>query len=257
MKLEHEFTVPATLDEAWAVLLDVEKVAPCMPGATLTSVDGDDFTGTVKVKVGPIQVTYKGQAKFVEKDDAAHRVVIEASGKEARGSGTAAATVTANLRADGSKTVAHVVTDLNITGRPAQFGRGVMADVGAKLIGQFADCLADELGGGGAPVAGAGGTTVAAPTAPSASSSASSKGSDTVPVETGATAPLPPTSAATPEAAPAPATPLPPRPASPPRKSAEAIDLLDVAGGSIAKRVAPVAIVLLLLLLVIRRRRKH
>ena len=253
MKLEHEFTVPATLDEAWAVLLDVEKVAPCMPGATLTSVDGDDFTGTVKVKVGPIQVTYKGQAKFVEKDDAAHRVVIEASGKEARGSGTAAATVTANLRADGGKTVAHVVTDLNITGRPAQFGRGVMADVGAKLIGQFADCLADELGGGGATAPGAGETTVAAPTAAAASSSET----DTVPVETGATAPLPPTSAATPEAAPAPATPLPPRPSTPPRKSAEAIDLLDVAGGSIAKRVAPVAIVLVLLLLIIRRRHKH
>jgi carbon monoxide dehydrogenase subunit G len=257
MKLEHEFTVPATLDEAWAVLLDVEKVAPCMPGATLTSVDGDDFTGTVKVKVGPIQVTYKGQAKFVDKDDAAHRVVIEASGKEARGSGTAAATVTANLRADGDKTVAHVVTDLNITGRPAQFGRGVMADVGAKLIGQFADCLADELGGGGAPAGGgadSAGSTVAAPTA---ASGASSEDGDTVPVETAATAPLPPTSAATPQAAPAPATPLPPRPPAPPRKSAEAIDLLDVAGGSIAKRVAPVALLLLVLVLFIRRRRRH
>lgn len=254
MKLEHEFTVPATLDEAWAVLLDVEKVAPCMPGATLTSVDGDDFTGTVKVKVGPIQVTYKGQAKFVEKDDAAHRVVIEASGKEARGSGTAAATVTANLTAAGSQTKAHVVTDLNITGRPAQFGRGVMADVGAKLIGQFADCLADELGGGGAGAGSAAGTTTAAPTATSASASAN-KGA--VPVETTTTAPLPPTSAATPEAAPAPATPLPPpRQATPPRKSAEAIDLLDVAGGSIAKRVAPVAIVLLILFLLIRRRRR-
>lgn len=251
MKLEHEFTVPATLDEAWAVLLDVEKVAPCMPGATLTSVDGDDFTGTVKVKVGPIQVTYKGQAKFVEKDDAAHRVVIEASGKEARGSGTAAATVTANLTAAGSQTKAHVVTDLNITGRPAQFGRGVMADVGAKLIGQFADCLADELGGGAAGTGSAAGTTTAAPTATSASAN-----SGAVPVETTATAPLPPTSAATPEAAPAPATPLPPpRQATPPRKSAEAIDLLDVAGGSIAKRVAPVAIVLLILFLILRRRR--
>ena len=141
MKLEHEFTVPASVDEAWAVLLDVEKVAPCMPGATLTSVDGDNFTGTVKVKVGPIQVTYKGQASFVEKDDAAHRVVIEASGKEARGSGTAAATVTAVLTAEGGKTKASVVTDLNITGRPAQFGRGVMADVGAKLIGHGSDAI--------------------------------------------------------------------------------------------------------------------
>src|SRR3954467_12395099 len=181
MKLEHDFTVPAPVDEAWKALLDVEKVAPCMPGATLTSVDGDDFTGTVKVKVGPIQVTYKGQARFVEKDDAAHRVVIEASGKEARGSGTAAATVTAVLTAAGDRTRAEVVTDLNITGRPAQFGRGVMADVGAKLIGQFADCLAEEWAGG-TPA----GSTGPEPTAPSAAATTSAA----EPVETTSTAPL-------------------------------------------------------------------
>src|SRR4051812_3522173 len=190
MKLEHDFTVPAPVDEAWKALLDVEKVAPCMPGAALTSVDGDDFTGTVKVKVGPIQVTYKGQARFVEKDEAAHRVVIEASGKEARGSGTASATVTAVLTAQGNQTRAEVVTDLNITGRPAQFGRGVMADVGAKLIGQFADCLAEELAGGNEA-----GSTVAEPTAPSPATASKAE-----PVETGSTAPLPPTTSATPEA---------------------------------------------------------
>lgn len=253
MKLEHEFTVPATLDEAWQVLLDVERVAPCMPGASLTSVDGDDFTGTVKVKVGPIQVTYKGQARFVEKDDAQHRVVIEASGKEARGSGTAAATVTAHLQAEGSQTKAQVVTDLNITGRPAQFGRGVMADVGAKLIGRFADCLAEELAGGATPSAG---PTVAAPTAPSSAAA----NDDTQPVETAAAAPLPPTTSATPEAAPAPPTPLPPRPApapAPARAEAEPIDLLDVAGGSVAKRLAPVAAVVVVLLWLFRRRRRH
>ena len=258
MKLENEFTVPASVDEAWAVLLDVEKVAPCMPGATLTSVDGDDFTGTVKVKVGPIQVTYKGQAKFVEKDDAAHRVVIEASGKEARGSGTAAATVTAVLTADGGKTKASVVTDLNITGRPAQFGRGVMADVAAKLIGQFADCLADEIGGGQAEAAAAPAPTSASAAAPAAPTEAPTKQASTKTgsTATAATKPLPPV-AATPEAAPAPPTPLPsqPRP-TPPRKPAEPIDLLDVAGGSIAKRLAPVAIVVVLLLLIIRRRRR-
>ena len=247
MKLEHDFTVPAPVDEAWAVLLDVEKVAPCMPGATLTSVDGDDFTGTVKVKVGPIQVTYKGQASFVEKDDAAHRVVIEASGKEARGSGTAAATVTAVLTADGAQTKASVVTDLNITGRPAQFGRGVMADVGAKLIGQFADCLADELAGGTAE-------TPAAATAESPADSAAAPASSSA--GESATTPLPPV-AATPEAAPAPPTPLPPRTQpTTPRKAAEPIDLLDVAGGSIAKRLAPVAVVLVLLVLIVRRRRR-
>src|SRR5881409_2288414 len=250
MKLEHDFTVPAPVDEAWKALLDVEKVARCMPGAALTSVDGDDFTGTVKVKVGPIQVTYKGQARFVEKDEAAHRVVIEASGKEARGSGTASATVTAVLTAQGNQTRAEVVTDLNITGRPAQFGRGVMADVGAKLIGQFADCLADELSGGNEA-----GSTVAEPTA----SAPAAATSEAQPVETGSTAPLPPTTSATPEAAPAPPTPLPPRPTpATPRKPAEPIDLLDVAGGSVAKRLAPVAaVVAVLLFILLRRRHRH
>jgi carbon monoxide dehydrogenase subunit G len=262
MKLEHEFTVPAPVEDAWRVLLDVERVAPCMPGAALTSVDGDDFTGTVKVKVGPIQVTYKGQARFAVKDDAAHRAVLEASGKEARGSGTAAATVSAVLEADGpSRTKVKVETDLNITGRPAQFGRGVMADVGAKLIGQFADCLADELGGGaGASGASGGseGSTVAAATAQSAAA-ARSDGGKAQPVETAATAPLPPTTSATPEAAPAPATPLPPpRQPSAPRREAEPIDLLEVAGASVAKRVAPVAAALVaVLLLLLIRRRKH
>jgi len=270
MKLEHEFTVPAGLDEAWSVLLDVERIAPCMPGASVTSVDGDDFTGTVKVKVGPIQVTYKGQAKFVTKDDQAHRVVIEASGKEARGSGTAAATVTAVLTAAGAaQTKAQVETDLNITGRPAQFGRGVMADVGAKLIDQFAKCLAAEMAGDGSQA----GSTVATPTA----TSSSSAGGGAEPVETAAAAPLPPTMSGTPEAAPAPPTPLPtqsakgtepkqataqteaPRPAAAaqPRKEAEPIDLLEVAGGSVAKRVVPVVAALALLLLLVRWRRKH
>ena len=251
MKLEHEFTVPAPIDDAWKVLLDVERVAPCMPGASLTSVDGDDFTGTVKVKVGPIQVTYKGQARFVSKDDANHTAVIEASGKEARGSGTASATVTAELTAQGNETKAHVVTDLNITGRPAQFGRGVMADVGAKLIGQFADCLADELSSGGS----AAGVTVAEPTA----ASSATAGGGAEPVETAAAAPLPPTTSATSEAAPAPVTPLPQSAAtsSPPRREAEPIDLLEVAGGSVAKRVAPVAAIVVLLLLLIRWRRNR
>src|SRR4051794_7308729 len=145
MNLENEFTVPVPVDEAWQVLLDVERVAPCMPGATLTSVNGDEFTGTVKVKVGPITVTYNGEAKFVSKDDATHRAVIEAKGRESRGSGTAGATVTTQLVDEGSRTKVQVVTDLNVTGRPAQFGRGVMAEVAGKLIDQFAKCLEDEI----------------------------------------------------------------------------------------------------------------
>ncbi|WP_347058473.1 SRPBCC domain-containing protein [Blastococcus sp. HT6-30] len=150
MQLENSFTVPVPVDEAWRVLLDIERIAPCMPGAALDSVDGDDFTGRVKVKLGPINLTYQGKASFIEKDEAAHRAVIDARGKDQRGNGTAAATVTAMLRAEGTVTRVDVLTDLNITGRPAQFGRGVMTDVGNKLLGQFADKLAAQLGAGDA-----------------------------------------------------------------------------------------------------------
>ena len=150
MQLENSFTVPVPVDEAWRVLLDIERIAPCMPGAAVDSVNGDDFTGRVKVKLGPINLTYQGKASFVEKDEAAHRAVIDARGKDQRGNGTAAATITAQLAAEGSITRVDVLTDLNITGRPAQFGRGVMTDVGNKLLGQFADKLAAQLGEGDA-----------------------------------------------------------------------------------------------------------
>ena len=127
------------------MLLDVERIAPCMPGATLTSRDGDAFTGTVKVKVGPINLTYGGNAKFVSVDEAAGVVVIEGSGKETRGTGTAKALVTCRLVDNGDSTDVEVDTDLNITGKPAQFGRGVLADVSAKLVDQFAACLSEEI----------------------------------------------------------------------------------------------------------------
>ena len=184
MELEHEFTVPVPVDRAWEVLLDVEKIAPCMPGAVLDSVDGDSFTGQVKVKVGPITVAYAGRASFLEKDPTAHRAVVEAKGRETRGSGTAAATVTASMADEGGSTRVTVVTDLAITGRPAQFGRGVMNDVGSKLIGQFADCVATTISASGADRA------------------------DT-------------------------------------RPSPAEIDLVSVAGGSVARRLAPVAAVVI------------
>jgi carbon monoxide dehydrogenase subunit G len=226
MKLEHEFTVPAPVDEAWQVLLDVERVAPCMPGATLLSVDGDEFTGTVKVKVGPIQVTYKGKATFVERDEAAHRAVIEASGKEARGSGTAAATVhTVLVDAGGATTTVKVETDLNVTGRPAQFGRGVMEEVGAKLVRQFAERLAAELAGGPA--------TVPEPVTEPAAEPVTEPVTEPVAERTG------------------------PRAVPPPARPTEPIDLLEVAGGSVAKRLAPVAAVLAVLLLLLWRRRRR
>ncbi|MGY1609276.1 MULTISPECIES: SRPBCC domain-containing protein [unclassified Geodermatophilus] len=148
MQLENSFTVPVPVDEAWRVLLDIERIAPCMPGAALDSVEGDSFTGRVKVKLGPINLTYQGKASFVEKDEAAHRAVIDGRGKDQRGNGTAAALITAQLKEEGSTTRVDVLTDLNITGRPAQFGRGVMTDVGNKLLGQFADKLAAQLASG-------------------------------------------------------------------------------------------------------------
>jgi carbon monoxide dehydrogenase subunit G len=151
VQLEHSFTVPVGIDDAWRVLLDIELIAPCMPGAAIESVDGDDFTGNVKVKLGPIGLTYKGRASFIEKNETAHRAVIDARGRDSRGSGTANAKVTATLTESGGSTRVDVLTDLDITGKPAQFGRGVMADVGNKLIGQFAECLAGKLTEGATP----------------------------------------------------------------------------------------------------------
>ena len=148
MKLENRFTVPVPRAEAWRVLLDVERVAPCMPGATLTSRDGDNFTGTVKVKVGPINLTYGGQARFVSVDEAGGVAVIEGSGKETRGTGTAKALITCRLIDKGQSTDVEVETDLAVTGKPAQFGRGVMQDVSDKLLQQFVTCLKDKVGSG-------------------------------------------------------------------------------------------------------------
>jgi carbon monoxide dehydrogenase subunit G len=145
MELEHSFTVPVPEDRAWDVLLDVERVAPCMPGATLESIDGDEVHGSIKVKVGPINMTYKGTARFTERDPAAHVIMLEASGKETRGAGTASAKVRSMLEGAGDKTHVIVHTTLNVTGKPAQFGRGVLAEVGGKLIGIFAGNLAAML----------------------------------------------------------------------------------------------------------------
>ena len=165
MELNNEFRVAVPGAKTWQVLTDVERVAPCIPGAQLLSVDGDDFTGVVKVKVGPITVSYKGDASFQEKDEAAQRVVIKATGKETRGSGNAAAVVTAQLKDDGTNgTIVSITTDLTISGKAAQFGRGVLADVSTNLIGQFARNLEADLLGDTATSAAAS-TPVAAATA--------------------------------------------------------------------------------------------
>jgi len=151
VELNNEFRVAVPVAKTWEVLTDVERVAPCLPGATLLSVDGDEFTGAVKVKVGPITVSYKGEAAFQEKDAAARRVVLKASGKETRGNGNAAALVTAQLKDEGDATLVVITTDLTISGKAAQFGRGVLADVAGNLIGQFAKSLEASVVGNAAP----------------------------------------------------------------------------------------------------------
>ena len=243
MQLEHQFRVPVPVAQAWDVLLDVERIAPCMPGATVESFDGETIVGRVKVKVGPIQVTYTGTARFTDKDEATRRAVIEASAKEARGSGTATATITARLQDDGgSATNVTVTTDLAITGKPAQFGRGVMEEVGNKLLGRFADCLADTLGSSDAT--GSSSEPSAAEPAPTEAAPAAESPAATVAAATVGT----PTPAARPSPEP---TPL--------RRPVEnnAIDLLDTAGMPVLKRAAPVLVGLVVLLVfwrLVRRR---
>ncbi len=145
MQLEHRVSVPAPIDVVWPALLDPERVAPCVPGATLTGVDGDSFTGTIKVKVGPIMLLYKGTGEFTETDEQGRRAVLKADAKDTRGNGTVKAPVTLTLTDEGDRTTGVVVTDLSITGKPAQFGRGMIADVGGKIIEQFSVCLSEKL----------------------------------------------------------------------------------------------------------------
>jgi len=147
MQLENEFSVPAPVSEVWKTLLDVERIAPCMPGATVERVDGDEVAGRVRVKVGPVTASYAGTARFVTKDEAAHRFVLEGSGRETRGTGTASATVEVSMSEQDADTRVRVVTSLEVTGKQAQFGRGMMADIAAKLTDQFAACLAERVRG--------------------------------------------------------------------------------------------------------------
>ena len=148
MDLTHRFTVPVGIEETWAQFNDIASVAECFPGAQVTSAEGDSFAGTVKVKLGPIALVYNGTGTFVEKDESLHRFVVDAKGKDKRGNGTAGATVTVTMASsygDATSTDVEVVTDLAITGKPAQFGRGVMQDVSDKLLGQFVACLEERL----------------------------------------------------------------------------------------------------------------
>jgi len=221
MQLEHTFSVPTGVDEAFAVLRDIERIARCLPGATIDSVDGDEFTGTVKVKVGPIQVSYKGEARFINIDEGAHTATLQANGSQLRGAGTARATVRAALTPGDDGTEVRVVTDLAITGKPAQFGRGVMVDVGERLLGQFAGCLAEELTAPAAPTSAAEPEPAVAASAEAAMATAPAMTRDDGAHEV-------PTSAAS-------------HPPVVVRRTNDAIDLFDVAGAPLARRLAPVA----------------
>ncbi|PTM85728.1 SRPBCC family protein [Streptomyces sp. VMFN-G11Ma] len=220
MELNHEFTVPVPIDDAWRTLLDIERVAPCMPGASVEDYDGKTVTGSVKVKVGPITVTYKGTAVFEEQDETAHRMVLIASGRETRGQGTARATVTGTLTERDGGTTVSVRTDLTVTGRPAQFGRGVMAEVGDRLVGQFSDCLAQRIG------------------EPAGADESAAEGAGETAEAAGAGV--------------ARDTETPP--------AAEPLDLLRVAGAPVAKRAAvgaAAALVVAVVALGLRRKRRH
>lgn len=149
MELNNDFEVAAPVDLVWAVLTDVERIAPCLPGAQLLEIEGDEFRGVVKIKVGPITAQYKGAASFSERDDVEHRAVLRAEGRDTRGAGNAAADITAELEATDVGTKVTVTTDLTVTGKVAQFGRGVMADVSKKLMGQFAENLSDLIAASG------------------------------------------------------------------------------------------------------------
>ncbi len=206
MDLTHRFTVPTSVDETWAHFQDIASVAECFPGASVTSAEGDTFAGSVKVKLGPIALVYNGTGTFVEKDEAAHRFLVDAKGKDKRGNGTAGAKVTLTMtEGAGGATDVEVVTDLNVTGKPAQFGRGVMQDVSDKLLGQFVDCLEQRLQGDSAEAVAEPAPVAAAPPPPPPAA----------PDVNGAAPPPPPS----PPRAPAPA---------PPRHAAGEDDALDL-----------------------------
>jgi carbon monoxide dehydrogenase subunit G len=302
MELDHEFTVPVPPDQAWRVLLDVERVAPCMPGASVDSFDGEEISGRLKVRLGAMTMIYRGTARFVDMDEQAHAVTIEGSGKEARGAGTAAATVRASLHgippeagagADaGEHTRVRVHTTLNITGRQAQFGRNLLAEVGGRLVERFATNLAAELsrepgsaaatgtaaGGSGAAGGDEAGSAGAGDSGPGRSGGAGadeaggatgdeaeeeSEPSEGAPGEAGRQA-----TSAGPAKSAAPASGVGGTAGWDPRGAADsprpgdddAIDLLGVAGPALAKRVAPIvggAVALLTLRWLLRRRRRR
>jgi uncharacterized protein len=237
MRIENSFTVNLPAEDAWKVLLDVERIAPCMPGAELQEVTDDEYRGIVKVKLGAITAQYKGAVRFAEVDEVGRRIVLKAEGRETRGQGNASATVTATLTGAGEgQTRVAIGTDLTISGKIAQFGRGVMADVSSKLLNEFATCLEREV------LAGDGGTGAVTP-APSPEEIVADEIGDVAVEDPERAAQL--VEAVTKGGA---IRTVQSRPAEP-------VDLLAVAGGSVAERAVPAAIVGVLLFQVLPKGR--
>jgi uncharacterized protein len=251
MELNNEFRVPVTVPETWKVLTDVERIAPMLPGAQLQEVEGDEYRGVVKVKVGPITAQYKGSASFVDVDEAGGKVALKATGRDTRGQGNASALITATMTPDGDGTRVTVSTDLTITGKVAQFGRGVLADVSGKMIGQFVDALEADLASSGGAANGDPDASADAP-AQAVAAEAQAGAVEAPPAEGGS------------EAAASPAGSNGAASAGGPTEvrrieseDVEPLDLLAVAGGSAIKRLVPVAIAVVMLVLVLGVRRKR
>lgn len=240
IELDNSFTVPVPPEQAWNVLLDVERIAPCMPGASVTSVEGDEIAGQVKVKLGPLSLSYKGTAKFTEKDPASHTIAIEATGKETRGAGTASATVHASLKPDDAEgqTTVSIHTSLNVTGRPAQFGRSLLPEVSGKLIDQFAANLAALIDSTSRPAEAEAGTQAEAEAAPAQAATATG---DAASAATAAG-----TAAATQTTA-APAQPVAQL------QQEDSLNLIKLVGVPVLKRVIPIAVAATLIAIFQRR----
>ncbi|MEZ5215616.1 MAG: SRPBCC family protein [Ilumatobacteraceae bacterium] len=273
MELVNDFTVNADIDETWKTLIDLELIAPCMPGAELTEIEGEIHRGLVKVKVGPITAKFKGEAHFVERDADARRAQLKADGRDTGGKGNAAALITAQLTAvDDATTKVVVTTDLTITGKVAQFGRGALVDVSDKLLKQFVHNLETTvLNQGAAANAGDADTTAAGTSAPGSTGAATGAAAATAAAAatgtadagaSGDAASFAPPADAPVDGPPAPAAGTEAPAAEAPKirkiesKPAEPIDLLETAGTPMLKRLAPVLAGLVVLLLIVRRRRR-
>jgi carbon monoxide dehydrogenase subunit G len=262
MKIDNEFTVSVPVDEAWSVMLDLERIAPCLPGAAIQESEGEEYQGTMKVKIGPITANYKGTAKFEETDEENRRAVLKATGRDARGQGTASATIVSTLQEEGDDTRVRVETDMRLTGRAAQFGRGIAQDVATKMLDQFAECLEREISGGGAareaaaaPTSeeggdGAGPQEEAPPVASVGGTAGRVIGSDDPTVMAGATVEGAIVSDGAPEAAASTTTTTQPPPRREPEEQ-EAFDLGAASQEAILKRAGPVLAGLGLLAIII------